>query len=32
MSEQEVFDALKYRVEIDDDGNRFYYNSAGKWH
>ena len=32
MSEQEVFDALKYRVEIDEDGNRFHYNSAGKWH
>ena len=32
MSEQDVFDVLKYRVEIDEDGNRFYYNSAGKWH
>ena len=32
MSEQEVFDALKYRVEVDSYGNRFYYNSAGTWH
>ena len=32
MSEQAVFDALKYRVVIDSYGNRLYYNSAGKWH
>ena len=32
MSEQAVFDALRYRVEVDSYGNRFYYNSAGKWH
>ena len=32
MSEQEVFDALKYRIEVDGFGNRFYYNSAGLLH
>ena len=32
MSEQAVFDALKYRIEVDEYGNRRYYNSAGKWH
>ena len=32
MSEVEVFDVLKYRVEVDSYGNRFYYNSVGKWH
>ena len=32
MSEQEVFDALKYRIEVDCHGNRFYYNSAGQLH
>ena len=32
MSEQAVFDALKYRVEVDCHGNRFYYNSAGQLH
>ena len=29
MSEQTVFDALKYRIEVDGYGNRLYYNSAG---
>ena len=32
MSEQEVFDALKYRIEVDARGTRWYYNSAGQLH
>ena len=32
MSEQEVFDALKYRVEVAKDGTRRYYNNAGELH
>ena len=32
MSEQEVFNALKYRIEVDGLGNRFYYNSTGQLH
>ena len=32
MSEQEVFNALKYRIEDNGDGTRRYYNSAGKLH
>ena len=32
MSEQELFDALKYRIEVDGLGNRFYYNSNGEFH
>ena len=32
MSEQEVFDALRYRVEVDSSGTRWYYNSAGQLH
>ena len=32
MSEQAVFDALKYRIEVDGLGNRFYYNSANQLH
>ena len=32
MSEQEVFDALKYHIEVDCHGNRFYYNSADLLH
>ena len=32
MSEQEVFDRLKYRVEVDEDGTRMYYNGAGQRH
>ena len=32
MSEQDVFDALKYRVEVTKDGTRFYYNNAGELH
>ena len=30
--EQEVFDALKYRIEVDGSGSRVYYNSAGQLH
>ena len=30
MSEQEVFDALKYRIEVDKFGTRRYYNSVGQ--
>ena len=32
MSEVEVFEALKYRIEVDEYGSRFYYNTAGLWH
>ena len=32
MSEQEVFDILKYRIEVDRDGTRRYYNTAGQYH
>ena len=32
MSEQAVFDALKYRIEVDCHGSRFYYNSADQLH
>ena len=32
MSEQDVFDALKYHIEVDSLGNRFYYNSANQLH
>ena len=32
MSEQDVFDALKYRIEVDNEGTRRYYNSAGQLH
>ena len=32
MSEQEVFNALKYRIEVDEDGTRRYYNAAGQFH
>jgi hypothetical protein len=32
MSEQAVFDALKYRVEVDEDGTHRYYNNAGQLH
>ena len=32
MSEQEVFNALKYRIEVDDDGTRLYYNTNGELH
>ena len=29
---QEVFDVLKYRIEVDEDGIRRYYNTAGQFH
>ena len=32
MSEQEVFDALKYRIEVDKCGTRRYFNNADKLH
>ena len=32
MSEQAVFNALKYRIEADEDGTRCYYNNAGQLH
>ena len=32
MSEQSVFDSLKYRIETDASGTRRYYNSAGQLH
>ena len=32
MAEQEVFDRLKYRIEVDRDGIRRYYNAAGQYH
>ena len=32
MSEQAVFDALKYRVEVDKLGTRRYYNKADQLH
>ena len=32
MSEQEVFDALKYRIEVSKSGTRYYYNADNKLH
>ena len=32
MSEQAVFDALKYRIEVDMRGTRRYYNSDNQLH
>ena len=32
MSEQEVFDALRYRIEVDKRGTRRYFNTAGVPH
>ena len=32
MNEQAVFDALKYRIEVDRYGTRRYYNNAGQIH
>ena len=32
MSEQAVFDTLKYRIEVDKFGTRRYYNSANQLH
>ena len=31
-TEAELYNALKYRVEVDEYGNRRYYNSAGYLH
>ena len=30
--EQAVFDALKYRIDVDEGGTRWYLNNAGKIH
>ena len=32
MSEQAVFDALRYRIEVDKHGCRRYYNADGQLH
>ena len=32
MSEVEVFDALRYRIEVDMRGTRWYYNAANQLH
>ena len=32
MDEQEVFDALKYRIEVDEYGSRRYYTTNGILH
>ena len=32
MSEQEVFEALRYRIEVDARGNRYYRNAASQPH
>ena len=32
MSEVEVFDALKYRVEVNEYGDKLYYNNANQLH
>ena len=32
MSEQDVFEALKYRIEVDKSGTRWYRNNAGRLH
>ena len=32
MSQQEVFDRLKYRIEVDKDGTRRYYDDVGQFH
>ena len=32
MSEQAVFDALTYRIEVNEYGTRRYYNAAGQLH
>ena len=31
-TEEEVYNALKYRVEVDEHGNRRYYNALGQLH
>ena len=32
MNEHEVFEALKYRIEVDMRGTRWYYNAANQLH
>ena len=32
MSEQAVFDTLRYRIEVDKDGTCRYFNTAGQLH
>ena len=32
MSEHEVFEALKYRIDVDTRGTRRYYNNLGQLH
>jgi len=32
LTEQAVFDALRYRIRVDHQGTRKYYNSAGQLH
>ena len=32
MNEQDVFDALRYRIEVDSAGTRWYYNSDNQLH
>ena len=32
MDEQAVFDALRYRIEVDKDGTRRYHNGANQLH
>ena len=32
MSEQDVFDALRYHIEVDEHGTRRYYNAAKQLH
>lgn len=32
MSEQEVFDTLKYHIEVDMRGTRWYYNNVNQLH
>ncbi len=32
MSEDAVFEALKYRIVVNEDGDKFYYNSKDEYH
>ena len=32
MSEQEVYEALRYRIVVNEYGTRIYYNGAGQLH
>ena len=32
MSEQDVFDALKYRIVVNEYGDTLYYNNANQLH